>query len=184
MAPRVVGGGGWVVCRERIGGMKTSPLRRINEFGAVTSKEPPSLTFLRRQASHACETCLRFTGSPPRLGSDATNLTCLSGAGVEVDMAASPEAASTERTLSHHVLAGRGRGRGSAVRGGGGSRVGGGLGVGLAMSRTGHEGGSMKHDDGFGRTEVRQTAGRPKGSGVRNTLQSSTAAQKVGKLEA
>ena len=33
------------------------------------------LTFFFRHASQACWTCLRFTGSPPRLGSEATNLT-------------------------------------------------------------------------------------------------------------
>lgn len=38
-----------------------------------------SLTFLRRHAAHACWTCLRFTGSPPRFGSDATNLTFRAG---------------------------------------------------------------------------------------------------------
>lgn len=36
------------------------------------SKTP---TFLRRHAAQACWTCLRLTGNPPRLGSDATNFT-------------------------------------------------------------------------------------------------------------
>lgn len=53
------------------------------------------LTFLRRHEAHACWTCLRFTGRPPRVGSDATNLTLRAGAaaaaaeaGAGADMAA------------------------------------------------------------------------------------------------
>lgn len=41
-------------------------------------------TFLRRQDSHACWTCLRLTGSPPREGSEATNFTFLLLAGVDM----------------------------------------------------------------------------------------------------
>jgi hypothetical protein len=40
------------------------------------------LTFLRRQSAQACCTCLRFTGSPPLVGSEATNFTLRPGVAI------------------------------------------------------------------------------------------------------
>lgn len=72
-------------------GMDAPPLAGDGESdGLRPDGGPRTLTFLRRHPTHACWTCLRFTGSPPRAGSDATNLTFLAGAGAAgaEDMAA------------------------------------------------------------------------------------------------
>lgn len=60
-------------------GMHTPPLEDVSDTKHTRQSKiavgARGNTFFLRHASQACWTCFRFTGSPPRLGSDATNLT-------------------------------------------------------------------------------------------------------------